>query len=223
MEKMLLSLMGGGATLVGMYGVIYFTGQRIAAVQMAQIAKQEADQGYKRTDSVKNLDNIELTPWVNIPLKTPLMLLSSFIGAAACKALSHPNSVPISELLKIKPQVVYGSGLALFSAAAYFYRASVKYMVKVGTPVPNGYQVKTLCVHGPFVYFQHPIYTALLGCSMSTPLVLDSAWSLVSPLAFWAYVYCLVVPREIRYMKDKFGKEYVNFASRFSKNPLLFQ
>ena len=34
-------------------------------------------QGFKKTDSVKNLDNIELTPWVNIPLKTPLMLLSS--------------------------------------------------------------------------------------------------------------------------------------------------
>lgn len=36
--------MGGSATLVGMYGVIYFTGQRIAAVQMAEIAKQEEAQ-----------------------------------------------------------------------------------------------------------------------------------------------------------------------------------
>lgn len=62
-------------------------------------------QGYKRTDSVKNLDNIELTPWVNIPLKTPLMLLTSFVGAAAAKAVAHPNAAAISELVKAKPQV----------------------------------------------------------------------------------------------------------------------
>jgi hypothetical protein len=36
--------MGGSATLTGMYGVIYFTGQRIAAQQMATIAKQEQAQ-----------------------------------------------------------------------------------------------------------------------------------------------------------------------------------
>jgi hypothetical protein len=63
-------------------------------------------QGYKRTDSVKNLDNIELTPWVNIPLKTPLMLLTSFVGAAAAKAVAHPNTAAISELVKAKPQVL---------------------------------------------------------------------------------------------------------------------
>jgi len=70
---------------------------------------------------------------------------------------------------------VYGAGMLLFGASAYFYRMGVKYMVKIGTPVPNGYQVKTLCTHGPFQYFQHPIYAALLGCSLATPLVLDSA------------------------------------------------
>lgn len=72
-------------------------------------------------------------------------------------------------------QAVYGAGMLLFGASAFFYRKAVKYMVKVGTPVPNGYRVKTLCTHGPFQYFQHPVYTALFGCSLSTPFVLDSA------------------------------------------------
>lgn len=40
------------------------------------------------------------------------------------------------------------------------------------------------------------------------------AGSFLSPLAFWAYVNFLVVPREIRYMKDKFGDEYVRFAKK---------
>ena len=150
--------------------------------------------------------------------------------------------------------------------------------------------MQTLCTNGPFNYFQHPIYTALLGCSLSTPLVLDSTcenpmcgvcarvcacvcarvctrvcmflicvftdigihmysslpththphtriyryWythvfiptnththththttgSVVSPVVFWAYVKFLVVPREIRYMRDKFGAEYDLFAKK---------
>ena len=78
-------------------------------------------------------------------------------------------------------QILYGMGLGLFGVAAYFYHFSVKYMVKIGTPVPNGYQVKTLCTHGPFQYFQHPIYCALFGCSLSTPLVLDSACTTPTP------------------------------------------
>ena len=149
--------------------------------------------------------------------------------------------------------------------------------MKVSAPVPTGYQMQTLCTNGPFNYFQHPIYTALLGCSLSTPLVLDSTCessmcgvcvcvcvrvcvcacvcacacmrvclylrmyryrytyvfiptnththththslthttgSVVSPVVFWAYVKFLVVPREIRYMRDKFGAEYDLFAKK---------
>jgi hypothetical protein len=78
-------------------------------------------QGYKKTSSVKNLDSIELTPWVNIPLKTPLMLLSSFVGAAAAKAITHPNSVPLSELLGCKPQVRATTNHGNLSAASCKY------------------------------------------------------------------------------------------------------
>ena len=132
-----LQTIGGSATLVGMYGVVYFTGQRIAAVQMAELARQEQTEGFKRdplkktssTDSVRNLDNIELTPWVNVPLKTPLMLLSSFVGAAAAKFMT-PAAKTLSELVRLRPTLVYGVGLVVFSASACFYRISVKHMVK---------------------------------------------------------------------------------------------
>ena len=132
-----LQTIGGSATLVGMYGVVYFTGQRIAAVQMAELARQEQTEGFKRdplkktssTDSVRNLDNIELTPWVNVPLKTPLMLLSSFVGAAAAKFMT-PAAKTLSELVGLRPTLVYGVGLVVFSASACFYRISVKHMVK---------------------------------------------------------------------------------------------
>ena len=37
----------------------------------------------------------------------------------------------------------------------------------------------------------------------------------ISPALFWAYVFWFVVPREEKYMKDKFGKEYENFSNRY--------
>jgi hypothetical protein len=42
-----------------------------------------------------------------------------------------------------------------------------------------------------------------------------TAGSFVSPLAFWAYVNFLVVPRENKYMQDKFGAEHQRFCDRF--------
>jgi hypothetical protein len=52
---------------------------------------------------------------------------------------------------------------------------SVAYMVKVGTPVPHGFEVKTMCRHGPFERFKHPQYTGLLGSAIAAAVVLDSA------------------------------------------------
>ena len=53
-----------------------------------------------------------------------------------------------------------------------------------------------------------------LGADSVLARLVGCAGSFLSPLAFWAYVNFLVVPREIRYMKDKFGDEYSRFAKK---------
>lgn len=50
----------------------------------------------------------------------------------------------------------------------------IKYLVKIGTPVEHGYDVKTLCIHGPFEFFKHPMYCAMMGCSLATVFTNDS-------------------------------------------------
>ena len=52
---------------------------------------------------------------------------------------------------------------------------SVRYMALIRTPVEHGYQVKTACTKGPFAYFKHPTYVAMVGCSLSTVLTFNSA------------------------------------------------
>jgi hypothetical protein len=48
-------------------------------------------------------------------------------------------------------------------------------MVNIRTPIEHGFQVKTACTKGPFAYFKHPTYVAMLGCSLSTVLTFNSA------------------------------------------------
>jgi protein-S-isoprenylcysteine O-methyltransferase Ste14 len=107
-------------------------------------------------------------------------------------------------------------------------------MVNIRTPVEHGYQVKTACTKGPFAYFKHPTYVAMVGCSLSTVLTFNSACKfipispkstvshcrssstgcLVSPVLLSLYLFGILVPREEKYMKDYFGADYVKYTER---------
>mmetsp|Transcript_33524 Transcript_33524/g.52166 ORF Transcript_33524/g.52166 Transcript_33524/m.52166 type:complete len:225 (+) Transcript_33524:283-957(+) len=216
LHERMMALAGGCITLAGMYSCVYLSGTRLATMHATLpsnvVTDEEAD--------IKPF-TIELTPWIKVPLRAPIMLAGSFLIAAITKASSFPNSLPLSTLTGMSTNVVAGTGLALFAASNFLYYSTVKYMVKIGTPVPSGFKVKTLCTHGPFNYLQHPIYTALLGCTLATPFVFDSAYCFLSPISFYLYVFCYVVPREEKYMKDKFGPEYEKFSGRFSIKKFL--
>lgn len=43
----------------------------------------------------------------------------------------------------------------------------------------------------------------------------DGAGAFISPSLFYLYLFLIVVPREEKYMKDKFGKEYEKFSNRW--------
>ncbi|EKX35645.1 hypothetical protein GUITHDRAFT_165923 [Guillardia theta CCMP2712] len=224
---MLGRVMWGWGVMAGMYGCVHMIGSTLAqrgiltssssssSSSSATPQKRTASSGHsgKAGEEAVHTPIIFLTPWIKVPLKAPGMLFASYLASAATKALAYPQTSPISKLLGVGESVVLAAGVGLFSISAYLYYSSVKYMVDVGTPVPYGFQVKTLCTNGPFRYFKHPIYTALFGCCLATPLVLDCSWCFISPALFWAYVFWFVVPREEKYMKDKFGKEYENFST----------
>ena len=46
-----------------------------------------------------------------------------------------------------------------------------------------------------------------------------AAGSFISPALFYLYLAFFVVPREEKYMKDKFGKEYEKFSNRYASVP----
>mmetsp|Transcript_24993 Transcript_24993/g.57460 ORF Transcript_24993/g.57460 Transcript_24993/m.57460 type:complete len:221 (+) Transcript_24993:97-759(+) len=211
----LLAVVGGAATVGAMYAAVHVFGTSLGISH----ARRPSQQQLKREDSGVLTPFISITPWVKVYFRAPAMLAVSYLGSTVCKLVAHPNTVPLSEFFKLTPNIVYGAGLTIFGISGYLYYSSVAYMVKVGTPVPHGYEVKTLCRHGPFEHFKHPQYTGLFGSAVAAALVLDSAWAFISPSLFYLYLFLIVVPREEKYMKDKFGKEYEKFSNRFTIFP----
>lgn len=207
-----LAVLGGAATVGAMYAAVHVFGTSLGLAH----SRRPSQQQLKCEDSGVLSPYITITPWIKVHFRAPAMLGVSLLGSTFLKAAAHPNVVPISAYLNVAPNAVYGTGLAIFGVSAYLYYSSVAYMVKVGTPVPHGYEVKTLCRHGPFEHFKHPQYTGLFGSAISASVVLDSAWSFISPALFYLYLAFFVVPREEKYMKDKFGKEYEKFSNRFT-------
>lgn len=200
-EERLMAVVGGAATTAGMLACLHIGGNRLAWKHASQMKQESAE---------KN-PVLHLTPWINVPLRPPTLLSASLIASLMVKAAAYPNHKPISEMIKfMSPTTLWQSGIALFAVAAYQHYLTIKYLVKIGNPVPHGYEVKTLCTHGPFEFFKHPMYCAMLGCSIATALTNDSVWSLVPSAVFGLYLWGYVIPREERYMTDKFGSSYHN-------------
>jgi len=202
-HERILAVMGGAAVTAGMIAVLQFGGYRLA---------------YKHRDSMKSEQvvpdaTISLTPWVVVPLRPPHVLTGSLIAAVLAKAAAWPNVKPISAVLApaiLGEQRIFQIGATLFVFSAYQHWLTVKYLVKIGTPVISGYDVKTLCIHGPFEFFKHPMYCAMMGISISAALLNDSLWCLVPSAMMGGFLWGIIIPREEKYMIDKFGQAYLN-------------
>mmetsp|Transcript_40839 Transcript_40839/g.102172 ORF Transcript_40839/g.102172 Transcript_40839/m.102172 type:complete len:228 (-) Transcript_40839:91-774(-) len=202
-HERMLAVMGGAAVTAGMISVLQLGGYRLA---------------YKHRDSLKSEKvvpdaSLALTPWVTVPLRPPSLLTGSLVASVLAKAAAWPHVKPISAVLLpnlLGEQRLFQIGAALFVFSAYQHYLTIKYLVKIGTPVISGYDVKTLCIHGPFEFFKHPMYCAMMGISVSAALLNDSLWCLVPSAVLGAFLWGVVIPREERYMVDKFGQAYSN-------------
>jgi len=200
-HERVLAVLGGAATTAGMICVLQLGGYRLARKHRVA-SKQE---------TVVPDASLTLTPWVNVPLRPPSVMSGTLILSVVAKALSYPDTLPVSKFLPFLSETgVWQTGVAIFMASAYQHYLTIKYLVKIGTPVEHGYDVKTMCIHGPFEFFKHPMYCAMMGCSFSACLTNDSLWSLVPTAVFGAYLWGWVIPREEKYMIDKFGSNYTN-------------
>ena len=77
-----------------------------------------------------------------------------------------------------------------------------------GTPLPGGLPTTAIVQTGPYARSRNPIYVAFALVHAGTGLCLDSPWILATLAPALLLIAQKVIPREERYLEEKFGDEY---------------
>lgn len=136
----------------------------------------------------------------------PLLLLGSlglgFLArwVAPVHFLRWEISVPLG------PAVVAAS-LGLFVWAVVTMRVG-------NASIPTSQPTEVIVTRGPYALSRNPIYVAMVGLQLGIGIWTDSVWFLIvaaisPPLLWWG-----VISREERYLRRKFGAEYVAYETR---------
>ncbi|MCR5872394.1 MULTISPECIES: methyltransferase family protein [unclassified Sphingomonas] len=99
------------------------------------------------------------------------------------------------------------SGLGLIAAALVRFKAA-------GTPAPPWQPTTAFVVQGVYRWTRNPMYLGM------TLIYLGLAVAANAPVVLWLFIPLIltihygVIAREERYMADKFGVSYINYAHR---------
>ncbi len=82
-----------------------------------------------------------------------------------------------------------------------------------------GYTQSTtkLIVDGPFGFTRNPLYLSLLLATGGIAIFANSMWYLIALLPLFLILNFGVVPREEKYLENRFGEEYVQYKKRVSR------
>jgi protein-S-isoprenylcysteine O-methyltransferase Ste14 len=82
------------------------------------------------------------------------------------------------------------------------------------TALLPGAETTTVIDRGPFAWSRNPLYVGLLAGSAGVALAAASAWALAALPLEWALLRWGAVLPEERYLTDKFGATYTDYADR---------
>lgn len=138
-------------------------------------------------------------------VRPPLVYLVSII-AGAVLALGWPLPfLPRSVTAPVGGLVVIAAGV-LFSASVGRFRAA-------GTPVPGNKPTTVIVRAGPYRFSRNPIYLAFSLLELGIAIWVNSLWLIATLLAAVAIMNLVVIPREERYLRMRFGAEYLNYKA----------
>jgi protein-S-isoprenylcysteine O-methyltransferase Ste14 len=104
-------------------------------------------------------------------------------------------------------------GGALALAAVVLFVAAVRQLWTAGTPVPGNRPTTVLVRTGPYRVSRNPIYLAFSLLHLGVAAWVGSWWLLATLVASVTLVAAVVVPREERYLKERFGPRYVDYKA----------
>lgn len=138
-------------------------------------------------------------------VRPPVVVLASLLSGAVLTVAWPLPFLP--RLLRLP-----GGGLLVAMAAALF-SYSIRQFRTAGTPVPGNRPTTAIVRTGPYRFSRNPIYLAFFALHLGLTIWVDSLWLVVTLIATVAIIAVVVVPREERYLTERFGAEYLEYKA----------
>jgi protein-S-isoprenylcysteine O-methyltransferase Ste14 len=104
-------------------------------------------------------------------------------------------------------------GVALSVAGAVLFVSAIRELRGAGTPVPGHLPPRVIVRGGPYRFSRNPIYLSFALTHLGIAVWVGSWWLLATFLASIALIAIAVVPREERYLEERFGSSYGAYKS----------
>ena len=105
-----------------------------------------------------------------------------------------------------------GAPLVLFSMALFL--AATRQFKAAGTPVPGNQPTTVIVQSGSYRFSRNPIYLAFSVLVLGIACWLNSIWLLGTLAAAVGLMSLVVIPREERYLEQRFGAEYLEYKAK---------
>jgi protein-S-isoprenylcysteine O-methyltransferase Ste14 len=128
-----------------------------------------------------------------------------FLSAIALGVMLH-FAWPMSLLPRGLSPHLFGAPIVLLAIGLFI--AAVRTFQAAGTPVPGNRPTTTIVRTGPYRFSRNPIYLAFSLLQLGIALWVNSLWLVVTLLAAVAIMAFVVIPREERYLEQRFPSEY---------------
>jgi protein-S-isoprenylcysteine O-methyltransferase Ste14 len=138
-------------------------------------------------------------------VRPPLVVLASLVTGAV---------LTVAWPLPVFPRVLHlpGGGLLVAIAAALF-SYSIRQFKQAGTPVPGNKPTTAIVRTGSYRISRNPIYVAFFALHLGLAIFVNSVWLVATGIATVAIIALVVVPREERYLTERFGSQYLEYKA----------
>jgi len=138
-------------------------------------------------------------------VRPPLVVLAALLSGAALNVAWPLPFFPRALRLPV--------GGLLVAMAAVLFSFSVKRFWNAGTPVPGNRPTTAIVRSGPYRFSRNPIYLAFFALHLGLAIWVNSLWLAGTLVATVAIIALVVVPREERYLTERFGPEYLEYKA----------
>ncbi len=105
-------------------------------------------------------------------------------------------------------------GYALIVAGLALMVTSVGLFFRAGTTPNPTRPTTTLVIRGPYRFTRNPMYVGLTVLTAGIGLAAHTLWPAIMALVGTVVTHRVVIAREERYLEQKFGAQYVEYATR---------